>query len=96
MVRAVVFDVGETLLDERGLWHRWADWLDVPRQHFMDTLKGVARRGDASPRAGLVGVFLRRGLWAEVHRASADAIRADVTIDALTELPAAFIRRDGP
>jgi hypothetical protein len=31
-----------------------------------------------------------------VHRASADAIRADVTIDALTELPAAFIRRDGP
>ncbi len=216
MIRAVVFDVGETLLDERGLWHRWADWLDVPRERFIDALTDVVRRGahhrqvfdifqpnfdfaaaasarlaagddpgfrvddfhaDALPcldrlrsaglrvgiagntsaaterflieagvvadfvksaatwgtekpspaffarvveaadfapaeiayvgdrldndvlpamRAGLVGVFLRRGLWAEVHRASADTIRADVTIDALTELPAAFIRRDGP
>lgn len=215
MIRAVVFDVGETLLDERGLWHRWADWLDVPRGRFMDALRDVVRRGahhrqvfeifrpgfdfdaaasarrtagddagfrvedfhaDALPclerlrnagfrvgiagntsaaterflidagvaadfiasaatwgtekpsptffdrvveaagfapaeiayvgdridndvlpamRAGLFGVFLRRGLWAEVHRASPDAAKADVTIDALTELPAAFIPRIG-
>jgi FMN phosphatase YigB (HAD superfamily) len=215
MIRAVVFDVGETLLDERGLWHRWADWLGVPRDRFTDALKDIVRRGahhrqvievfragfdfdaaasarraagddagfrvedfhaDALPclerlrsegfrvgiagntsaaterflidagvaadfissaatwrtekpsaaffdrvveatgfapaeiayvgdrldndvlpamQAGLVGVFLRRGLWAEVYRASADAIRADVTIDALTELPTAFSRR-GP
>ncbi|MFM9849284.1 MAG: HAD family hydrolase [Hyphomicrobiaceae bacterium] len=214
MIRAIVFDVGETLLDEQGLWHRWADWLDVPRGRLMDTLKDVVRRGahhrqmfeafrpgfdlasatdarraagddpgfriedfhaDARPclerlrsagfrvgiagntsaaterflidagvaadfissaaswgtekpspaffarvvevaafapaeiayvgdrldndvlpamQAGLIGIFLRRGLWAEVHRANPDALRADVTIDALTELPAAFSLRE--
>jgi FMN phosphatase YigB (HAD superfamily) len=45
MIHAVVFDVGETLLDEQGLWHLWADWLDVPRGRFMDALKDVVRRG---------------------------------------------------
>lgn len=216
MIRAVVFDVGETLLDERGLWHRWADWLDVPRERFMNALTGVVRRGahhrqvfevfrpgfelaaatdarraagddpgfrvedfhaDALPclerlqsagyrvgiagntsadterflieagaaadfiasaatwgtekpspaffarvmeavgfasaeiayvgdridndvlpamRAGFVGVFLRRGIWADVHRASSDASRADIVIDALTELPEAFAERNRP
>lgn len=216
MIRAVVFDVGETLLDERGLWHRWADWLDVPREHFMDALRGVVQRGahhrqvfevfrpgfdfeaaasarraagddpgfrladfhaDALPclarlrsagyrvgiagntsaaterflikagaaadfissaatwetekpsaeffarvveaagfapaeiayvgdridndvlpamRAGLAGVFLRRGLWADAHRASPEAAGADIIIDALTELPEAFARHGTP
>lgn len=220
MIRAVVFDVGETLLDERGLWHRWADWLDVPRERFMDALRDIVQRGvhhrqvfngfrpgfdlagatdarraagddpgfhaedfhaDAMPclerlrhagyrvgiagntsaeterfliearvpadfissagtwgiekpspaffarvveaagfapaeiayvgdridndvlpamNAGLAGVFLRRGLWADVHRTSPDASHADITIDALTELPEAFAqlpsRHNGP
>lgn len=220
MIRAVVFDVGETLLDERGLWHRWADWLDVPRARFTDALKDVVRRGahhrqvfevfrpgfdfeaaasarraagddpgfrtedfhcDALPclerlrcagfrlgiagntsaaterflieagaaadfissaaswgtekpspaffahvveaagvapaevayvgdridndvlpamRAGLAGVFLRRGIWADVHRAGPEAARADMTIDTLAELPEVFnqrpIRNSGP
>ena len=46
MIRAVVFDVGETLLDERGLWHRWADWLGVPRDAFLDALGAVIARGE--------------------------------------------------
>ena len=217
MLRAVVFDVGETLLDERGLWHRWADWLGVPRERFMDTLTDIVRRGvhhrqvfevfrpgfdfeaattarraagddpgfrtedfhdDALPclarlrsagfrvgiagntsteterflieagvpadfissaatwgvekpspgfftrvvkaagfgpaeiayvgdridndvlpaqRAGLTGVFLRRGLWAEVHRDIPNAAGADIIIDALNELPEAFTQsRDRP
>jgi FMN phosphatase YigB (HAD superfamily) len=217
MIRAVVFDVGETLIDERGLWHRWADWLGVPRERFMNALQDIVRRGvhhrqvfevvrpgfdltaatearraagddpgfrtedfhtDAVPcleqlrragnrvgiagntsadterflieagvpadfissaatwgvekpspeffarvveaasfapaevayvgdrvdndvlpaqRAGLTGVFLRRGLWAEVHRDIPDAACADIIIDALNELPDAFTRsRDGP
>jgi FMN phosphatase YigB (HAD superfamily) len=45
-------------------------------------------------RAGLTGVFLRRGIWAEVHSASPDASRANVVIDALTELPEAFAGRN--
>lgn len=216
MIRAAVFDVGETLVDERGLWHRWADWLGVPRARFMDALRDVVQRGvhhrqvfevfrpgfdlaaatearraagddpgfhiedfhaDALPclerlrcagyrvgiagntsadaerflmragapadfiasaatwgvekplpaffahvveaiglgpaeiayvgdridndvlpamRAGLAGVFVRRGLWADVHGASPDASRVDTIIDTLAELPEAFGRRDRP
>jgi len=46
MIRAVVFDVGETLIDERGMWQRWADWLGVPRRRFMEALAGVIARGE--------------------------------------------------
>jgi FMN phosphatase YigB (HAD superfamily) len=213
MVHSVVFDVGETLLDERGLWHRWADWLGVPREDFIAALSDIIRRGDnhrrvfeqfhpgfdmaaaaearlaagddpgfrledfhadalqclarlkesglrigivgntsaaterllvhsgaqadfigsaatwgvekPSPlffsrmideaglepreiayvgdridndiipakRAGLVGVFLRRGLWAEVHRHWPQADSAVITIDSLVELPAVLACR---
>lgn len=34
MIRAVVFDVGETLVDETEAFGRWADWLGVPRHTF--------------------------------------------------------------
>ena len=30
-VDAVVFDIGETLIDESRLWCSWADWLYIPR-----------------------------------------------------------------
>jgi HAD superfamily hydrolase (TIGR01662 family) len=39
-VRAVVFDVGETLMDDSTFWGSWADWLGVPR-HTMSVLVGV-------------------------------------------------------
>ena len=29
MIKAVVFDVGETLIDETRIWSRWADRLGV-------------------------------------------------------------------
>lgn len=44
-VRAVVFDVGETLIDETGVWHGWADWLGVPRLTFAAVLGAVLARG---------------------------------------------------
>ena len=31
MIEAVVFDVGETLVDETRAWSAWADHLGVPR-----------------------------------------------------------------
>ncbi len=34
MIRSVVFDVGETLLDDTSEWGRWADWIGVPRHTF--------------------------------------------------------------
>lgn len=44
-VRAVVFDVGETLIDETRIWSDWADWLGIPRLTFMGALGGIIARG---------------------------------------------------
>ncbi|QLY33222.1 HAD family hydrolase [Nocardia huaxiensis] len=45
MIRAVVFDVGETLVDETRIWSRWADRLGVPRFAFMGVIGGMAATG---------------------------------------------------
>ena len=45
-VDAVVFDVGETLVDETRYWGEWADWLGVPRLTFFGVLGGVIARGE--------------------------------------------------
>ncbi len=37
-MKAVVFDVGETLVDETRYWDEWADWLGVPRFTFFAVL----------------------------------------------------------
>lgn len=39
-VRAVVFDIGETLMDDSTFWGSWADWCGVPR-HTLAVLVGV-------------------------------------------------------
>ena len=212
MIRAVVFDVGETLIAEQGSWERWADWLGIPRERFIGALAEVVRCGehhrrvfevfrpgfdivaaqemrravgddpdfraedfypDALPclrdlkrsglcigvagntssaterflaeagvpanfvassgswgaekpsraffarvveaaglpagnvayvgdridndvlpalRAGMTGVFVRRGLWADVQRHWPEAARADIAVDSLAELPGALNR----
>lgn len=45
MDRMVVFDVGETLVDETRQWGEWADWLGVPRFTFFGALGGLIARG---------------------------------------------------
>lgn len=45
-VRAVVFNVGETLIDETTEYHAWADWLGVPRHTFSAAFGGVVARGE--------------------------------------------------
>ncbi|GHJ44430.1 hypothetical protein Cs7R123_17720 [Catellatospora sp. TT07R-123] len=42
MIKAVVFDVGETLIDETRIWSRWADRLGVPRFAMLGLLGGMA------------------------------------------------------
>ncbi|MFI2490174.1 HAD family hydrolase [Promicromonospora kroppenstedtii] len=42
MVRTVVFDVGETLIDESRIWLRWAERLEVPPLTFLGVLGGCA------------------------------------------------------
>ncbi|MFD8780747.1 HAD family hydrolase [Kitasatospora sp. NPDC059599] len=45
MIRAVVFDVGECLVDETREYGTWADWLGVPRHTFVAQLGAVIAQG---------------------------------------------------
>ena len=49
-VRAVFFDVGETLVDETPTWERAADAVGVPRFTLMGVLGGLAARGEPHGR----------------------------------------------
>jgi HAD superfamily hydrolase (TIGR01509 family) len=56
-VSAVVFDAGETLVDETGLWQRAADLAGVPRFTVMGILGGLISRGERHSRVWeLLGV----------------------------------------
>ncbi|QIS02328.1 HAD-IA family hydrolase [Nocardia brasiliensis] len=45
MISAVVFDVGETLVDETREYGTWADWLGVPRHTFAAVFGAVIASG---------------------------------------------------
>jgi len=45
MINAVVFDVGETLVDETREYGAWADWLGVPRHTFSSAFGAVITLG---------------------------------------------------
>jgi len=45
MIRSVVFDIGETLLDDTREWAAWADWIGVPRHTFSAVLGAVTAAG---------------------------------------------------
>ena len=44
-IQAVVFDIGETLLDDSREFGAWADWLGVPRHTFSAVLGAVTSEG---------------------------------------------------
>jgi HAD superfamily hydrolase (TIGR01662 family) len=44
-VRAVFFDVGETIVDETREYGTWADWLGIPRHTFSAVFGAVIARG---------------------------------------------------
>ena len=73
-LKAVVFDVGETLFDETGIWERAADAAGVPRFTLMGILGGLAARGEPHTRAWeLLGVERPASMfeWADLY---ADAL----------------------
>ena len=56
-LKSVVFDAGETLVDETGLWQRAADTAGVPRFTVMGILGGLITRGERHSRVWeLLGV----------------------------------------
>jgi HAD superfamily hydrolase (TIGR01549 family) len=91
-ISAVVFDAGETLVDETRQWFAWADWLGVTRLTFAAALGAVIERGWHHRRVfDLVapGLDLAR---AEAERAAAGQAYAieprDLYPDALPALAA--------
>ncbi|MEW2358049.1 HAD family hydrolase [Spirillospora sp. NPDC029432] len=44
-IRAVFFDIGETLINEAEIYGRWADWLGVPRHTFLTKLGSILATG---------------------------------------------------
>jgi FMN phosphatase YigB (HAD superfamily) len=44
-LKAVFFDVGETLIDESRMWRGWAAYLGVPAQEFLAALEDVIASG---------------------------------------------------
>lgn len=63
-LNAVVFDVGETLVDETGMWERAADAAGVRRFTLMGILGGLAARGEHHNRAWvLLGVDHPASAW---------------------------------
>jgi phosphoglycolate phosphatase-like HAD superfamily hydrolase len=63
-VTAVVLDVGETLVDETGMWERAADVAGVPRFTLMGVLGGLAARGEHHDGAwGILGVEHPASTW---------------------------------
>jgi HAD superfamily hydrolase (TIGR01549 family) len=45
VIRAVIFDVGECLVNEAREYGTWADWLGVPRHTFSAVFGAVIARG---------------------------------------------------
>jgi HAD superfamily hydrolase (TIGR01549 family) len=66
VVRALVFDVGETLVDETRIWSRWADRLGVSRFAMMGVLGGMAAL-DRSHREAFEVVRPGLDIYAEIE-----------------------------
>jgi FMN phosphatase YigB (HAD superfamily) len=65
MVKAVVFDTGETLVNESRLWRLWAEWLRVPDHVLFAVLGALIERGESHRR---VFEVLRPGFDLELAR----------------------------
>jgi len=50
-IKAVFFDLGETLIDETRMWREWAEYMDVPERTFTAALEEVIADGEHHHRA---------------------------------------------
>lgn len=77
-IRAVAFDIGETLVRDDRYWAAWADWLGVPR-HTLSALVGavVAQGRDNADAVRLI----RPGVDVAAERAAMEAAGAGERLD---------------
>jgi N-acetyl-D-muramate 6-phosphate phosphatase len=45
VIKAVVFDIGETLLDDTREWNAWADWIGIPHHTLSAVVGAVVASG---------------------------------------------------
>lgn len=81
ILRAVVFDVGETIVDETRAWSAWADWLGIPRLTFLAVCGAVIASGNPDHREPFrifrPGLDMRDELRKREEAGVGDAITAD-------------------
>lgn len=77
MIRAVFFDVGETLVDETRQWTSWAEWLGVTPLTFCAALGAVIERGEHHRR---VFDYFRPGMDVAAEEAKRKAAGAGYKI----------------
>jgi HAD superfamily hydrolase (TIGR01549 family) len=70
MIKAVVFDIGETLLDDNREWAAWADWIGVPRHTFSAVVGAVVASGRDNREAF---EYFRPGFDLEAERQAREA-----------------------
>lgn len=79
MIRAIFFDIGETLIDETRQWADWADWLHTPHLTFFALLGATIARGEHHRR---VFDLLRPGFDLHTEQAARIAAGHDTTFTA--------------
>jgi FMN phosphatase YigB (HAD superfamily) len=62
-VRAVFFDVGETIVDETVLWTWWADHFGIPRFTFFAVFGSLIERGEDHRRVFDIFDVTPDGTW---------------------------------
>jgi FMN phosphatase YigB (HAD superfamily) len=82
-LRAVVFDVGETLVDETRAWSSWADWLGVPRLTFLAVCGASIAGGNLDHRAPIRTFRPDLDLREELRRRREAGLADDVIPDDL-------------
>jgi HAD superfamily hydrolase (TIGR01662 family) len=82
-LQAVVFDVGETIVNETRAWSAWADWLGIPRLTFMAVCGAVIARGIPDHREPFRIFRPGLDLHVELRKREAAGVGDAITIDDL-------------
>lgn len=78
MIRSVVFDIGETLLDDTREFGAWADWIGAPRHTFSAVLGAVTAEGKDN---AATFQYFKPGFDLEAERARREAAGLGEQID---------------